>query len=594
MWEKQAPSLALRARLGHRDGAGRRVPYSRDASCHRGGRGQREEAAPMAAASAEASAFPCGPSAAALGQYAAEAHAFVSEYRWLHEVKFVEFFSGDCMAVVPEEWRDAVAEGTGTTERDVRRMIAGEVQAGWPDSLKKFVKDVDRLSLRRGGAAPAARRCEGLLARRLTPKKQHEVECAAALIDAACAACEEAEGARCGVVDVGAGQAFLPAMVAYTQERRVVAVEAARHNIERGRERNAILEKSFAKREKAKENTAGGDKEGTDAGAKKRPSPEGDGADLKSQRKKRKRGDDSQSTAATGLVSYLPVYLAPETTEEELMALLKTCGVEGAAAQQLCLTGLHACGDLTPLLLRLFASHDRFRCLVAVGCCYYKMAWPRPDGFPMSDVLQALEAKGSVIAATGAQLACGTPAIWATLPDAEWEAKIRISMNRALLEKVLYAAFPGSSPGDIGLRGIPKGKMTAGFAEYAAHALTRVKLRDGLAPQPALTGPADRGGVAAPADAAAPAPTPSTPTAGVLEQVEAEHTDAATRRGFVLWLTLRECVACVLEALFLADRVLYLQAAVPGCVVRAVPAFDAERSPRNVAIIATRNAPSPT
>lgn len=36
-------------------------------------------------------------------------------------------------------------------------------------------------------------------------------------------------------------------------------------------------------------------------------------------------------------------------------------------------TGLHACGDLTPTLIRMFAECSDLTGLAAVGCCYMKL-----------------------------------------------------------------------------------------------------------------------------------------------------------------------------------------------------------------------------
>ena len=38
------------------------------------------------------------------------------------------------------------------------------------------------------------------------------------------------------------------------------------------------------------------------------------------------------------------------------------------------ITGLHACGDLTPSLLKAFTCTPQIKACVLVGCCYYKMS----------------------------------------------------------------------------------------------------------------------------------------------------------------------------------------------------------------------------
>jgi hypothetical protein len=41
--------------------------------------------------------------------------------------------------------------------------------------------------------------------------------------------------------------------------------------------------------------------------------------------------------------------------------------------KKLVLTGLHACGDLTPTILRVFSRCSDIKGVASVGCCYMKM-----------------------------------------------------------------------------------------------------------------------------------------------------------------------------------------------------------------------------
>lgn len=73
--------------------------------------------------------------------------------------------------------------------------------------------------------------------------------------------------------------------------------------------------------------------------------------------------------------------------------------------------GLHACGDLSSLMLRLFATSSDIRCLVNVGCCYHFLSeddgHQSPPGFPMSRFLRAYR-----MGSTAHMLACQTPSRW--------------------------------------------------------------------------------------------------------------------------------------------------------------------------------------
>ncbi|KAL3884429.1 hypothetical protein ACJMK2_024568 [Sinanodonta woodiana] len=57
-----------------------------------------------------------------------------------------------------------------------------------------------------------------------------------------------------------------------------------------------------------------------------------------------------------------------------------------------CMIGLHCCGDLTPAMLKCFASEDSVRALCCVSCCYHRMKYDESlkefSMFPMSTALE--------------------------------------------------------------------------------------------------------------------------------------------------------------------------------------------------------------
>ena len=57
--------------------------------------------------------------------------------------------------------------------------------------------------------------------------------------------------------------------------------------------------------------------------------------------------------------------------------------------RSMCMVGLHACGDLSADMLRLFVCNERFETLLLVSCCYHRMT--SKDHFPMSHVVGQLE-----------------------------------------------------------------------------------------------------------------------------------------------------------------------------------------------------------
>ncbi len=66
---------------------------------------------------------------------------------------------------------------------------------------------------------------------------------------------------------------------------------------------------------------------------------------------------------------------------------------EHESAPLLCMIGLHSCGDLSPVMMKLFMNSRRFRTLLLVSCCYHRMEWKKDlladeNLFPLSSSLK--------------------------------------------------------------------------------------------------------------------------------------------------------------------------------------------------------------
>ena len=71
-------------------------------------------------------------------------------------------------------------------------------------------------------------------------------------------------------------------------------------------------------------------------------------------------------------------FLTYKTTPEEFKSISKIKDNENVI-----LTGLHPCGDLTPTLMRLFKNIDQIKVLIFIGCCYNKLS-ENPNYFKLS------------------------------------------------------------------------------------------------------------------------------------------------------------------------------------------------------------------
>ncbi|XP_071435666.1 methyltransferase-like protein 25B isoform X2 [Pithys albifrons albifrons] len=109
-------------------------------------------------------------------------------------------------------------------------------------------------------------------------------------------------------------------------------------------------------------------------------------------------------------------------------------------------TGLHACGDLSPALLRHFARSPAVAAVASVGCCYMKVSVaPQPPGcpspgYPLSATVAALP--GHQLSYRAREAACHA------LEEFEGRlrrgsAHLRAHCYRATLESIICGAHPG-------------------------------------------------------------------------------------------------------------------------------------------------------
>ncbi|XP_057244071.1 methyltransferase-like protein 25B, partial [Malurus melanocephalus] len=112
--------------------------------------------------------------------------------------------------------------------------------------------------------------------------------------------------------------------------------------------------------------------------------------------------------------------------------------------ERVLVTGLHACGDLSPALLRHFARSAAVAAVASVGCCYMKLSTaPQPPGCPLGYPLSA-----SVAALPGHRLSYrAREAACHAVEEYEGRlrgdgAHLRAHCYRAVLESLIRAADP--------------------------------------------------------------------------------------------------------------------------------------------------------
>nr|XP_034320341.1 protein RRNAD1-like [Crassostrea gigas] len=227
------------------------------------------------------------------------------------------------------------------------------------------------------------------------------------------------------------------------------------------------------------------------------------------------------------------------------------CG-DVSTRQHFLLTGLYACGDLTPTMLRVFASCSDIQGLASVGCCYMKLSTAKnpgtmPVGYSMSKFEQHLPL--SALSYEAREMAChfadshiqklkdNTPAL-------------KLHSYRAALQWVVLQLQPDFVTGAQKLS-IRKAENLS-FIQYASQGLKRLGLSSEI-PDNILEG-----------------------ASCFLEQW----------RQVVIFYSLRLSLSPVVESLILLDRQLYLYE--QGVSSYLVPIFDPMTSPRNFVLLARK------
>lgn len=164
-------------------------------------------------------------------------------------------------------------------------------------------------------------------------KKNHEVEIISRLV----AALSKARGKEHFIIDVGDGKGYLSSRLSLEFKLKVLGIDGNQQNTKEAEKRNVRLSKTWnalVKKEADKKNV----------------NLEMDGEP--------KRNDLYKTTSKMIFASTDLSQLAAETFPDENLA-------------DICLVGLHTCGNLASNSLKQFVRNDEIKLLCSVGCCYH-------------------------------------------------------------------------------------------------------------------------------------------------------------------------------------------------------------------------------
>ncbi|XP_075168374.1 methyltransferase-like protein 25B [Haematobia irritans] len=262
--------------------------------------------------------------------------------------------------------------------------------------------------------------------------------------------------------------------------------------------------------------------------------------------------DKLKSKYANDILSQKPEHvdlcLTADMSPEDFLNTIETALRISSKQYRFGIIGLHPCGDLGPILMRMFLKCDQAKFLNFVGCCYMKMTTqdaPSPSnvyGYPMSEYLREKPTL-SKLSYEAREISCHAIELYnerLSLKDYEY---LKVHSFRAATERMIRKYYPKYSRTRMNnVKYVPG----MNFAEYFYKAVK------GL-------------------------PCEKLPSQNL--ETSSTENDLRNWKNIVIFYTLRLFFAPLIESVILYDRMLYLME--NDCQVQINAIFDPRLSPRN-------------
>lgn len=181
----------------------------------------------------------------------------------------------------------------------------------------------------------------------MSAKKCHEVELTAALVDKLVQSASLEPRESCFIVDAGDGKGYLSSRLALQYGHRVLGIDANTTNTENALSRNRKLQRAWT-------------------GLTERAELQSQGIIPARRGKKSTQRDASLTSPSLENYKTTSRFITTELNLSDLLA-----EHFDQQSNNICLTGLHTCGNLAATCLQVFHAQDNCRILCNVGCCYH-------------------------------------------------------------------------------------------------------------------------------------------------------------------------------------------------------------------------------
>jgi hypothetical protein len=456
--------------------------------------------------------------------YVNQLHSFLTQWKQLFQYNeqqdhVILFFTNHHFTQrLPHEWQLLASQ---MTIQDLIQMV--KYGTTIHSSLQSFVQKAKSFYLKSKSIVShemEQQELHGEILRGMNQKKQYEVELLAKII------AKYAKNYNCdSVLDIGSGKGYLSHVLAYEYELSVLAID----------NNEMVVHKSNVR------------------------------SDQLSSKNKQQQQQKKTYKAISAHVT---------TDQVQFERLISESSSLSSQFKNMCLIGLHTCGDLAPTTIQMFLAHERAKSMVNVGCCYHKLT---TDGYPMSNYLKC-KLGGLDLTNGGQVLACSAIEKWDTIQDAI--SHFKRNAHRCALESYLYQYHDDNNNNNsstskiIHSIGSVPNQYSNTFVTYAIYALSQMKNK-GQITSPQLLQLMNE---------------PDT----LKESLDTYYTSLGpepdgTIRTLSLFWSLRALLGPVIESLIMMDRYLYLmeQPAVAHADILRV--FDEDVSPRNMILVASKS-----
>nr|XP_002130567.1 protein RRNAD1-like [Ciona intestinalis] len=449
---------------------------------------------------------------------------FYNLFKIMSDSYIIEFFTNNHWETLPEKWRHAL-DGLKPTE--VARLLLQHENPDngypkvWPLSLLAFKKTSEVLTnlrnhhnLKYTGVVLQNKNLDSVFRRHVNPKKQHEISILSGVISKSFS-----KGKCTRVIDIGSGQGHLSRVLALQHTLPVSAVDNVQSHIKAAEKYDKEATKQLSKAKKQHKNTL---------------------------------------IPPQHYVHSLPCIGCPQETMKKLKTdIYNANGNEYQEKERYLLTGLHACGDLSATMVKMFVECEEVTSVVSVACCYMKITTDFEVShcgvggkdtyrYPLSDFLKSIS--GHELPYKSREASC----------HAIEDYKLRLKENtdhlkmhcyRAALETLIRETHPNLIR--PGVQTVKKA-YTLPFSQYVELAFNKLNLN-----HPEIHSP-----------------------------VSVSHIESMLSRWHqvVTYYTLTIMVAQVVEMIILLDRVLYVEENGFECELDAI--FEPTLSPRCFSITA--------